>query len=258
MRNRPHLLASSPEALHGFRTCRPLQALAITLDRQPPALRSTRNRPRRAVRRGAAGPAKRPSSRLVVQEHKHGWASQRAVARRGGQGGPDAGRAVVTVSASVSGIRCPVSGASVRCPRVPVHATGVRCGRLSVRVSSVRRPAAARCPCAPASAVSDRNEVAGCGGGPAAARLGWPGSAWSPAMSMTARRLPEVGAWRSKLAQAVLGQRRVDLDVVVAVAGWAGRPGEGLDAREDRHREAAGGDHAPWSSCEAWAESAGR
>ena len=52
--------------------------------------------------------------------------------------------------------------------------------------------------------------------------LGWPGSAWSPAMSMTARRLPEVGAWPSKLAQAVLGQRRVDLDLVVVVGGgWA-------------------------------------
>jgi hypothetical protein len=111
------------------------------------------------MRRGAAGPAKRPSSRLVVREHKHGCTSQRAVARRGGQGHPDAGCAVVTVSASVSGIRCPVSGASVRCPRAPVHATGVRCGRLSVQVSSVRRP------CVPASAVSDGNEVAGCGGG---------------------------------------------------------------------------------------------
>jgi hypothetical protein len=54
--------------------------------------------------------------------------SQRMVARRGGQGGPDAGCAVVTVSAFVSGIRCPVSGASVRCPPVRVHVTGVRCG----------------------------------------------------------------------------------------------------------------------------------
>jgi hypothetical protein len=32
------------------------------------------------MRRGAAWPAERPSSRLVVREHKHGWASQRAVA----------------------------------------------------------------------------------------------------------------------------------------------------------------------------------
>jgi len=74
-------------------------------------------------------------------------------------------------------------------------------------------------------------------------------------MSMTARRLPEVGAWRSKLAQAVLGQRRVDLDLVVVemVSTGPGRLGEaGMRARF-AHREAAGGDHAAWSSCEAWA-----
>jgi hypothetical protein len=35
-------------------TRRPLQALAITLDREPPALRSTRNRLRTAVRQGAS------------------------------------------------------------------------------------------------------------------------------------------------------------------------------------------------------------
>ena len=40
----------------------PVSALAITVDRVPLALRSTRNRPRTAVRRGAAWPAKRPSS----------------------------------------------------------------------------------------------------------------------------------------------------------------------------------------------------
>ena len=60
-------------------------------------------------------------------------------------------------------------------------------------------------------------------------------------MSMTARRLPEVGAWRSKLAQAVLGQRRVDLDLVVVVrGGWQGaRPtgwptGRGAGCARDR------------------------
>jgi hypothetical protein len=43
----------------------PADALAITLDRKPLALRSTRNRPRTAVRRGAARPpAKRPTSCL--------------------------------------------------------------------------------------------------------------------------------------------------------------------------------------------------
>ena len=64
---------------------------------------------------------------------------------------------------------------------------------------------------------------------------------WSPAMSMTARRLPEVGAWRSKLAQAVLGQRRVDLDLVVVVGGgwqWGQvdrvADQDRLDAREHR------------------------
>jgi hypothetical protein len=31
--------------------------------------------------------------------------------------------------------------------------------------------------------------------GPAAARLGWPGSGWSPARAVTVGRLPEVGAW---------------------------------------------------------------
>jgi hypothetical protein len=36
--------------------------------------------------------------------------------------------------------------------------------------------------------------------------------------------LPEVPAWPSKLVQAVLGQRRVDLDLVVVV-GSVGRPG---------------------------------
>jgi hypothetical protein len=38
-------------------------------------------------------------------------------------------------------------------------------------------------------------------------------------VSTTARRLPEVGPWRSRLAQAVLGQRRVGFDLVVVVGG---------------------------------------
>jgi hypothetical protein len=76
--------------------------------------------------------------------------------------------------------------------------------------------------------------------GPAAARLGWPGSAWSPAVSMTARRLPEVGAWPSRLAQAVLGQRRVGFDLVVVVGGgWA--VGQ-VDQVADRERRDAGED----------------
>src|SRR5512132_2323509 len=58
---------------------------------------------------------------------EHGWAFQCAVARRGGPGGPDAGRAFVTLSTSSASVRCPVSGASDQCPRLPVHGTGVQC-----------------------------------------------------------------------------------------------------------------------------------
>jgi hypothetical protein len=75
-------------------------------------------------------------------------------------------------------------------------------------VCALRRP---RCPTA--------MRLRGVAVGSAAVRLGMAGLPWSPAMSMTARRLPEVGALRSKLARAVLGQRRVDLDLVVVVEG---------------------------------------
>jgi hypothetical protein len=73
---------------------------------------------------------------------EHGWASQRAVARRGGPGGPDAGRAFVTLSTSSASVRCPVSvsGASDQCPRLPVHGTAVQ---YPVRASE--RPGV-RCP----------------------------------------------------------------------------------------------------------------
>jgi hypothetical protein len=63
--------------------------------------------------------------------------------------------------------------------------------------------------------VSDRNEVVerGSGAGSRAA-----GGAWSAAVSTTAR-LPEVGVWRLRLVQAVLGERRVSFDLVVVVSG---------------------------------------
>src|SRR5215204_3717347 len=49
--------------------------------------------------------------------------------------------------------------------------------------------------------------------------------------STTVRRLPEVGPWRSRLAQAVLGQRRVGFDSVVVVGRWlsSGRFDRGAD-----------------------------
>jgi hypothetical protein len=68
------------------------------------------------------------------------WASQYAVARRGGPGGPDAGCAVVALSR-----RCPVRASSV--PRVAAQLIGVRCPvRVSERpgvqcpASGLRRP----------------------------------------------------------------------------------------------------------------------
>jgi hypothetical protein len=105
-----------------------------------------------------------------VGERKHGWASQRAVARRGGQRGPDAGCGVVTVSAFLSGLRSPVRASGVRCPAGPVQVTGVRCGRLSRCPVSVRRR-----PLCPTGMRSWGVAV-----GPAAVRLGWPGSRGRP------------------------------------------------------------------------------
>jgi hypothetical protein len=116
-----------------------------------------------AMRRGAAWPAGRLSSFLVVREavsrwqvapppsrhgcqsprrcpREHGWASHRAAAGRSSPGGADAGRALVTVSTSSAGVRCPVSGASVQCPRVPVHATAVQCPMRTSERPGVRRP----------------------------------------------------------------------------------------------------------------------
>ena len=124
-------------------------------------------------------------------ERKHGWAlSVRSLGV--------AAKEVRTpaVLSSPCPRSCPVSGASVRCPAGPVQVIGVRCGRLSVQVSSVRPPA---------SVVSDRNEVVGRGGGAGSRTAGMAGVGVSPAVSTTARRLPEVGAWPSRLAQVVLG-----------------------------------------------------
>jgi hypothetical protein len=151
----------------------PSSALVITLDREPLALRSTRNRLRTAVRRGAAWPpAERPSSwpgsaarslarwqvasppsrhgcrapRVPPPPQQHGSLSSGVVV----PGCPDAHRALVALSAStcpasarpVSGVRCP----RVRCPmssvQCPVSMSGVRFERplsastLSAPVSS--------------------------------------------------------------------------------------------------------------------------
>jgi hypothetical protein len=137
---------------------------------------------------------------------------------RGGQGGPDAGCAVVTVSAFVSGIRCPVSGASVRCSTGPVQVTGVRCGRLSVQVSTVRPPAsgvrALRRP------LCQREEVAGvawAGSRMAGMVRGRRGRPPCPRRRVVCPRFePGPRSWR----RPCWARRRVDLDLVVVGSGW--------------------------------------
>ena len=195
------------------------------------------------MRRGAAWPAERPRSRLVVGERKHGWAlSVRSLGV--------AAKEVRTpaVLSSPCPRSCPVSGASVRCPAGPVQVIGVRCGRLSVQVSSVRPPA---------SVVSDRNEVVGRGGGAGSRTDGMAGvgvvarrvhdrassaRSWSLALEAgTGRAGPAAGRLR-------LGRRRG-----AVVGQWARSTGwptgrGGMRARIAR-RSAAGGDHAAWSWC---------
>jgi hypothetical protein len=107
-----------------------LSARAITDEASPFALRSTRNRPRTAMRRGAAWPpAARPSSCVAVQPAVSRWqvphrravmVAERRVCRPQQHGSPSH-RALVALSAST----CPASGRPV---------SGVR------HVSSVRRP----------------------------------------------------------------------------------------------------------------------
>ena len=113
------LLASLPTVPHCLTSIHTaMQALGITLEREPLALRSTRNHRRTAMRRGAAWSAGRLSSFLAVRRgrlalaggpaaepswlqsprrcpQEHGWASQRAAAGRSSPGGADAGRAFV-------------------------------------------------------------------------------------------------------------------------------------------------------------------
>jgi hypothetical protein len=160
------------------------------------------------VRRGAAWPAERPSSWLVVREAVSRWqvAHRRAVmvAKRRrrcpqehGWGGPagarwawwprrcGCGRAFVSVSVSSASVRCPVSGAGVQ-----QHAclstrllSGVRCGCLGVQMSGVRCPAWVSGVRGFPRPLCPAGRLWRGGGGQAAAWLGWPASAWSPALS---------------------------------------------------------------------------
>jgi hypothetical protein len=130
-----------------------MQALGITLDREPPALRSTRNRPRTAVHRGAnwtaayhlqltvaavARPVRGSVVPLGVLAAERSW----VVARPDGvcPAEPPAGLQRSGVDGrSVSGVRCPPIRFVVRDAAVPPS---------SVRPSGVQRVQcpAVRCP----------------------------------------------------------------------------------------------------------------
>jgi hypothetical protein len=185
-------------------------ALAITDEASPFALRSTRNRPRRAVRPGCglAGTATkqlagRVGGRLALAggppPSRHGRQAPQAPStgtRRNTMGYSPArarwawwlkrcgGRPCLRQRASVLGQR-PESSVRCGCPaaRVPVHAAAVRC---PVRASE--RPDV-RCPAWVSGVRGFPRPLCPAGRwwrvalGQAAAWLGWPGSAWSPAVS---------------------------------------------------------------------------
>ena len=147
--------------------------LPVTLDGQFAALRSTRNHPRRAVRRGAAWlPAKQPSScpvRWAISRagrwpHRRVvWLPSAACAAHGNTVRRPAGGRLVVV-AQMSGclpclghpvrilgqrprVRCLVSGVRVQCPRV--RCPRVRCPMSRGFQVSIVRGVRRRCPRVP-------------------------------------------------------------------------------------------------------------
>jgi len=186
------------------------------------------------MRRGAAWPARWPSSRLVVREHKHGWVSAYGRSawrpRRPGCRLCCRHRVRVRVRHPVSSVRCkrPVSTGACPRDRCPVR-------RLSVQESSVRPPASVRCGVRGVR----RHEVAGCGGGAGRRTAGMAG------VGVVARHVhdgassAEVGAWRSKLATGRAGPAEgrpwtwsSSWEVVGSGPGRpSGRPGEAGCAR---------------------------
>ena len=181
--------------------------LAITDEASPFALRSTRNRPRTAVRRGAARPRRSDQaaagetlSRAGRRPHRRacmGCRAPQAPSTRTRLGVPARGRSAwwprrsgcrprlrqpvhVLGQRPVSGVRCPVRATSVHACLSTGPMSSVRCGRLSVQVSAVRRPVSAsgvgvRCLCVAASAVSGRSEVLERGGGAGSRTAGMAG-----------------------------------------------------------------------------------
>ena len=185
------------------------------------------------MRRGAARPAERPSTCLAEQQAVSrwqvapppsvmvakrrrrcpqdtvGWPSARplgVVARRCGRRPCLCPRVLVLGQRPASSVRCE-RPSSVHACLFTRPVSSVRCGRLSVQVPGVRcLVSAVRCPCVPASALSDRNEVVE-GGGGGRQPPGWDGRGRRGRRPWTrpARRLPESEpgdrGWRRQCCQ---------------------------------------------------------
>jgi hypothetical protein len=146
-----------------------------------------------------------------------------------------------------SGVQCPVRATSVHTWLSIRPVSGVRCGRLSVQVSAVgvrcRRPVWASGVCAlprPLCPAEVRSWSAAVG--QAAVRRDGRGRRGRPLRPCPARRLPESGAWRSKLAQVVLGQPRRRFGPGRRRGRWLGS-GQ-LDRVADQDRPGAREDHS--------------
>ena len=145
----------------------PALRLAITDEASPLALRSTRNRPRTAVRRGAARPRRSDQaaagetlSRAGRRPHRRacmGCRAPQAPSTGTRLGVPACGRSAwwprrsgcrprlrqpvhVLGQRPVPSVRCPVRATSVHACLSTGPMSRVRCGRLSVQVSAVRCP----------------------------------------------------------------------------------------------------------------------
>jgi hypothetical protein len=100
--------------------------------------------------------------------------------------------------------------------------SSVWCGCLSVQMSGVRCPAWVSGVRGFPRPLCPAGRWWRGGGGQAAAWLGWPASAWSPALSTASSSAARVGTWRSRLAQVCWVSGGIGLDLAVVVGGgWA-------------------------------------
>jgi hypothetical protein len=174
----------------------PASALAITLDAQPPALRSTRTRPRTAVRQGAAacravlrscpvtaaaGVVTAEPSSVVERRRRCNPSEVCAASRRPPPSWPSRmsghrprrpSRCPHPLSAMRTDVR-PTRRADVRCPGVRCPGDGVMRVSGQTRASGVR----GRCSCAVRTALDPGTRR--CGGTGHGGRSGFDVSPWS-------------------------------------------------------------------------------